>query len=283
MWNPFRRGQKIEYRSGYLSDNQREKWNSNGFVVLESFFNDERIRQANAELDRFWSERRSPSNPFVIDVYDGVSSRRYLRDTEDDARNHVYKLNDAYLESKLTRDLCLDDRLASVLRELSQGPVSICNSLHFERGSEQPLHFDTYYMPPPHGGRLIVTSICLEDVHPDAGPVAYVPGSHALPPFFNNDGTRHVRDTIEHSLATDHVNELIAQHNLAQEFFLGRRGDVLIWHEQLYHGGSPIVDRDRTRRSLVTHYWRTAELDPALLEPHRTSHYLRRQHQPVAN
>jgi hypothetical protein len=34
---------------------------------------------------------------------------------------------------------------------------------------------------------------------------------------------------------------------------------------------------------LVTHYWRTAELDPALLEPHRTSHYLRRQHQPVAN
>ena len=33
-------------------------------------------------------------------------------------------------------------------------------------------------------------------------------------------------------------------------------GDVLIWHSQLLHGGSAITDAAKTRRSLVTHYFR---------------------------
>ncbi len=79
----------------------------------------------------------------------------------------------------------------------------VCNSLNFIWGSQQPDHFDTWYMPPPpvpecppegplkhamHRFRppppppfgLAVSSICLEDVHPDAGPLMYYPGSHAL-------------------------------------------------------------------------------------------------------
>ena len=34
-----------------------------------------------------------------------------------------------------------------------------------------------------------------------------------------------------------------------------RAGDVFLWHEQLLHGGTEIADMQRTRKSLVTHYW----------------------------
>jgi len=47
----------------------------------------------------------------------------------------------------------------------------------------------------------------------------------------------------------------LAQHPEVAEPFLGKAGDVLIWHEELVHGGSPIIDMTRTRMSLVTHYW----------------------------
>jgi hypothetical protein len=34
--------------------------------------------------------------------------------------------------------------------------------------------------------------------------------------------------------------------------FAARRGDVLVWHADLAHGGNP-VSRDITRKSVVTH------------------------------
>jgi ectoine hydroxylase-related dioxygenase (phytanoyl-CoA dioxygenase family) len=36
--------------------------------------------------------------------------------------------------------------------------------------------------------------------------------------------------------------------------FLGKAGDVLIWHADLAHGGAPIKNVGQTRHSLVTHF-----------------------------
>ena len=39
-----------------------------------------------------------------------------------------------------------------------------------------------------------------------------------------------------------------------------KKGDVLIWHAQLYHRGARIRDAlNRTRRSLVAHYFSTID------------------------
>ena len=58
-------------------------------------------------------------------------------------------------------------------------------------------------------------------------------------------------------------------------------GDVLIWHAQLLHGGSPIKAADQTRTSLVTHYWTEhdypAAEDKIVLEEGR--YLLKKSHQ----
>jgi phytanoyl-CoA hydroxylase len=266
-----------------LTAAQRSFWDQNGFLVLSDVFKPREIREAVAFLERLWTERRSPENPMVIDTkLDSNGQRKYLRDADESDKRSVYKLNDAFLLHPEVRDLCLKPRMAAILKELVDGDVCVCNSLHFERGSQQSLHVDTFYMPPPAGGVLIATSICLEDVHPDAGPLNYVAGSHAIPPFLNGDGGRNVRTPEEQDQANWYYRSAISDRKMTDEKFLGRAGDVIIWHEQLLHGGSPIQDMSRTRKSLVTHYWRCSEMDPAVLLRHGAGFYLNRSHQPVA-
>lgn len=268
---------------GPLTAAQRESWARDGFLVLPGFFDHDRVAASEAWLDRTWAERDRPDNPLTLDAHIGTGRERrvHLRDADDDMRHERYKLNDAYLADAFTRDLVLDPALTAILSALIDGTPAVCNSLHFERGSGQPLHFDTFYMPPPPGGQLVVTSICFEDVHPAAGPLTYVPGSHLIPPFLNVDGGRQARDTAEHDAANAHARAEIAARGLEQVDFHGRAGDVFIWHEQLYHGGRPIDDLARTRRSLVTHYWRAAELTGFELAPWGGGCYIVRDHQPV--
>ena len=53
--------------------------------------------------------------------------------------------------------------------------------------------------------------------------------------------------------------------------FAAKRGDVLIWHADLVHGGNP-VSRSITRKSVVTHYC-PKRLAPLFAEHGRTKLY----------
>ena len=60
-----------------------------------------------------------------------------------------------------------------------------------------------------------------------------------------------MREQIEH-----HVNSLkerAEKRGIAKKTFAAKKGDVLIWHADLVHGGNP-VSHITTRKSVVTHY-----------------------------
>jgi hypothetical protein len=44
------------------------------------------------------------------------------------------------------------------------------------------------------------------------------------------------------------------ERGLKTETFMAKKGDVLIWHADLMHGGVPIQDPRQTRKSLVAHF-----------------------------
>jgi hypothetical protein len=136
-------------------------------------------------VDRLWAERSRPDNPLVIDVFIGTPDERriYFRDAPAPARDVPYKLNDLFLESTLVRDTITDPALCRILAGLLDCDPMVCNSLTFERGSEQGFHFDTFYMPAPVQNKMVATWIALEGVHRDAGPLQYCPGSHKTPPY----------------------------------------------------------------------------------------------------
>lgn len=268
-----------------LSDRQRKSWENDGFVIVKNCFDAETMKSARIFLDELWTNRARAQSPLTIDAFlgtnDARSGRQHFKDVPDDARSFVYKLNDAYLESSFIRDLALDRKLGKTLSELVGEEPCICNSLIFERGSQQNLHRDTYYMPPPEGSTLIATSICLEDVDPDAGPVQYVPGSHRLTPYRNPEGGRHVRSQFDQVEADIQMEQKLTGHPRDPEIFLGNAGDVLVWHEELVHGGTPIRNMNLTRKSLVTHYWGASSVNVDQRRRHNSGWYLKRDQQRV--
>ena len=266
-----------------LSREQVTFWNENGYLVLPKFFGQYRINEINALLDRLWAERQRPENPLVIDIALDASGgeRKYFRDAPDAAREAPYKLIDTYLEHDLIRGMITDVRLCQILAELLEGDPMVCNTLNFERGSQQDYHFDTFYMPAPVENKMVASWIALEDVHPDAGPLQYYPGSHKIPPYrFSNGGLCPIGS--EFSQFKLYIDKEIEKAGLKSSSFAAQAGDVLIWHSQLFHGGGAIHDARRTRKSVVTHYFRAMDFPSEAytsIAPGR--HYMNRPHHRV--
>ncbi len=53
----------------------------------------------------------------------------------------------------------------------------------------------------------------------------------------------------------DLVARQIETAQLEKKIFLARKGDVLIWHANLIHGGMPVTRPELTRKSMVIHYY----------------------------
>ncbi len=53
----------------------------------------------------------------------------------------------------------------------------------------------------------------------------------------------------------DVLEELVSQHQFERKEFTARKGDVLVWHANLVHGGAPILNKQSTRKSMVIHYY----------------------------
>jgi ectoine hydroxylase-related dioxygenase (phytanoyl-CoA dioxygenase family) len=110
--------------------------------------------------------------------------------------------------------------------------------------------------------------IALEDVQPGSGELFYYPRSHQLPAVLcSTHGVPKVDpDVGDHSafgaVFTPAINTLLAENpSLQPHKFLAKAGDVLIWQENLIHGGAKRTNTDQTRMSVVIH----AFGEPALI------------------
>ena len=97
--------------------------------------------------------------------------------------------------------------------------------------------------------------IALEDVRPGSGELSYIVGSHRLEDFPFSTGKK---DGIgvsseEQRRSLQWVVAESEKRGLPKEVFSAKKGDALIWHADLAHGGRPITDPSLTRQSVVGH------------------------------
>jgi len=169
-----------------LTPEQKEKWERDGYLILPQFFGPDIVDPVNALIERLSNPAARSAelaHRVVIDMLAGAAQSRRMRlaDAPDEAFRRPIKFNDLMLECAEIRACNLHPRLVPILDALLDGPPVACNSLNFIQGSEQTEHIDSWFMPPPVPDKMVVTSVCLEDVHPDAGPLFYLPGSQKIP------------------------------------------------------------------------------------------------------
>jgi len=134
-----------------------------------------------------------------------------------------------------------------------------CQTLTYIFGSQQSAHQDTIHLTPFPAGYMCGVWIALEDVRPDSGELEVYRGTHRLPRvYMASSGCAKVTDddwTEFGRIIPARWNQMLGDGKFEKVTYRPKRGTILIWHENLMHGGSVRVDRSLSRRSIVSHYF----------------------------
>lgn len=168
------------------------------------------------------------------------------------------RVQDAWKTSEAVRRIATAPGVLEFLRRLYGAEPFAFQTLNFRTGSEQATHTDRIHFDSEPAGWMCGVWVALEDVHVDAGPLHYYPGSHRIP--FHD-----LRDALGINGAYTKVDESYpryeafvashVRHREGRQLALLKKGQALVWEANLLHGGEPIRDRSLTRLSQVTHYF----------------------------
>jgi len=127
-------------------------------------------------------------------------------------------------------------------------------------GSEQRTHSDSIHMTTYPAGGLLGVWIALDDISESNGPLHYYAGSHKLPYYmnadYNNEGSRWLIGDKSYTAYEEMIDRKINDIGLPKKIFTASKGDLLVWHANLFHGGEPHTDKNKTRKSMVLHYFK---------------------------
>jgi hypothetical protein len=241
---------QIECRleQGLITDKEAELcrcWAMNGYVILGNLID-------NGILDSVWEayEKAVQTGKIALppepagenDPYPG----RYL---------NPHKKIGAFCQILKHSGLL---RYIRLLMEREPRPLQ---TIAAHKGSQQGLHSDSIHMTTYPLGYLTAAWIAFEDIDPDCGPLVYYPGSHRLPYVFSKDVGITEEDFRKEGYGPYHaryepcIRELIDRHRMEPHHFHAKKGDVLIWHANLIHGGSARKNLALSRRSVVCHFF----------------------------
>ena len=169
------------------------------------------------------------------------------------------RIQDAWQFDENVKKIAVNAQILQLLSQLYGKPLFPFQTLNFPVGTQQHYHTDSVHFSSIPERFMCGVWIAFEDIHPDAGPLIYYPGSHKLPIYLNEHlgavpqyggdpyGTYHI--------FVDFWRQLVSAHNLQPVEFLPKKGQALIWAANLLHGGAAQRDRTQTRWSQVTHYY----------------------------
>ena len=145
-----------------------------------------------------------------------------------------------------------------VLRFLTliyERPPVAFQTMTMRKGSEETLHIDTGPLTLTEPMSMAASWLALEDVRPGSGEFEFVPGSHAVPEYLHPGMSKgHNDDMGTYAEVLEHMKADCLSRGRTTERFEAKKGDILIWHADLLHGGAKIEDPSSTRMSLVTHF-----------------------------
>lgn len=207
------------------------QWEREGYVVLERAIAPERIDALLADCDRMvWG-------------------------SDDQKTQRVWQVDDLLERSSSAREIAFDAAVTALVDIILGRHSEVRKTIMVWKSGRAPLHQDILLFPAlPYNMTAGIHVVC-EDAHPDAGPLVFYPGTHKLPlwegwPAYPDVSLR-TADPQTAAAYEAWINAQAREH--PKRSFLGRKGDVMLWHPSLAHAGSDLKDDKRSRKSFVMH------------------------------
>jgi hypothetical protein len=235
-------------KRGELSQYEAEQcrfWIENGYIVLPRAIDE-------ATLDSVWAayEEAAASGAISLPPEPAADGDRYPGRTLD-----------PHLKIEAFCRILRHEQLLHWVRLLMEREPKPFQTIAGHKGSQQGAHSDSIHMTTYPIGYLTAAWVAFEDIHPDCGPLVYYPGSHRLPYLFADDVGITAEDFRARGYAGYHeryeprIRQLVEENHIEPHYFLANKGDALIWHANLIHGGSPRRNIELSRKAVVCHYF----------------------------
>lgn len=181
-----------------------------------------------------------------------------FNDLEADKTIGERRIQDAWTFDADVHAIAINPDVKALLGKLYGRGAFPFQTLSFPVGTQQEAHTDMVHFSSQPEKFMCGVWLAMEDIHAEAGPLFYYPGSHRWPAMSNAlIGRRGYGQSL--NSAQDPFAEawtsLVEAEGAKPEVFLARKGQVLIWCANLLHGGSGQNDPRLTRWSQVTHYY----------------------------
>jgi ectoine hydroxylase len=207
----------------------------NGYLILRGWLDEGQVTEINTEVDRLLAEQKAGFN------YTGR------------------KIMAAYEISPIINHYFRQAGLLRLLDFMMGKKIVPFHTINFIEGSEQRAHSDSIHMTTEPQGYLIATWTALDDCDAHNGPLFYYPKSHRLPYLmsdaYDSGSTKLLLGKDNNRKYEDRIEALLQEKQLEKQYFYAKKGDILLWHANLIHGGSPILKKGTTRKSMVAHYF----------------------------
>ena len=169
------------------------------------------------------------------------------------------RIQDAWTFNQDVKKIASAPQIINLLKILYQREPIPFQTLNFRFGTEQSTHSDSIHFSSVPARFMCGVWVALEDIDANNGPLHYYPGSHKLPIFELNDlgitGSYQNKPYDIYPVYEEFLQSLIEDNGLKKVELYVKKGQALIWAANLLHGGSKVLDKNRTRYSQVTHYY----------------------------
>jgi hypothetical protein len=213
-----------------------EQFITDGYAILPEPLDDRLVAAINSELDDAIARK--------VENYEYGSSQR---------------IHNLHLKYPGVRALWRHPQVMRFLELIFEVPARPCQTLTYVFGSQQGPHQDTIHLTPFPAGYMCGVWAALEDVQPDSGELEVYRGSHKYPRVYvNGTGCAKVENDNWQEFGekiASRWGRMLAENQPERIVYRPKKGQVLVWHENLLHGGTPRVDQSLSRRSIVSHYF----------------------------
>lgn len=243
-----------------------------GYVVIPKAVSDEVLEGANRDIEKAW---QGGWPGLKMEVYSIPGQPHAVTDVDAKFQNETHKLLDTYVFMRSAAEVAAAPAVVEFMTAVFEDQPKAFQQLTFGWGSQQAIHKDTAYVKiDGNPMSMMATWVALEDISEGTGELEYYVGSHKAPDYIFGGISKWLEanpSQFDDFLAALHVDA--KTYNQPKAKFLAKAGDVLIWHADLAHGGSPITKPGVTRKSIVTHftaarndpyYRRWSTLDPRI-------------------
>jgi len=147
-----------------------------------------------------------------------------------------------------------DWSIRAVIAALYERTPYSYQSLNYPYSSQAFTHSDYVHFGSYPADGMTAAWVALEDIHADAGPLFYYPRSHKMPYINMQDFMLKTVQDGDYPKYQDRIQLIAENLGFKRETFLPKKGEALIWHGNLLHGGPPPNNMSLTRHSIVVHF-----------------------------